>query len=78
MEDKWDVRYIRQCAKTGEVGDDEGRVCKDRAGTYKVKVKYCHCNNQEGCNGATSTQMSFLLTLIPVVAMVFIGARKFL
>ncbi|ELU06131.1 hypothetical protein CAPTEDRAFT_181564 [Capitella teleta] len=51
----WDVRYIRQCAQRGEVGPEEGRWCKERSGTYRVKVKYCHCDNKDGCNSAPST-----------------------
>ena len=50
----WDVRYIRQCATRGEVGPDEGRWCKERTGTFRVKVKYCHCDNKDGCNTASS------------------------
>ncbi|XP_062598904.1 uncharacterized protein LOC134260350 [Saccostrea cucullata] len=66
--DEWNVRYIRQCAPSGEIGDDEGRVCKERTGTYRVKMKYCHCGNQKGCNSATSIQLSLLMMLLPVVA----------
>ena len=46
----WDIRYIRQCATRGEVGPNEGLWCKERVGTYRVKVKYCHCDNKDGCN----------------------------
>lgn len=49
----WDVRYIRQCAKQGEVGPAEGRWCKERSGNFRVKVKVCHCDNKDGCNDAT-------------------------
>ena len=48
----WDIRYIRQCATLGEVSPDEGRWCKERAGTFRVKTKYCHCDNKDGCNTA--------------------------
>ncbi|XP_013401331.1 uncharacterized protein LOC106167168 [Lingula anatina] len=54
----WDVRYIRSCAREGEVGADEGRWCKERSGTYRVKVKYCHCVNKDGCNTATTRRLS--------------------
>ncbi|XP_013401333.1 uncharacterized protein LOC106167169 [Lingula anatina] len=57
---KWDVRYIRSCARLGEVGADEGRWCQERTGTYRIKVKYCHCVNKDGCNAATRTYISYL------------------
>jgi len=63
----WDVRYIRQCAKYGDVGPAEGRWCTERTGNFRVKVKVCHCDNKDGCNSSTtnfgSTQV-ILLTLI--------------
>lgn len=67
IEDHWDIRYIRQCAAIGDIGDYEGRQCKERAGTYKVKVRYCHCDNQDGCN--TASALSSLLGFsLPVAA----------
>ena len=64
----WDVRYIRQCAERGEVGPEEGRWCKERTGTFQVKVKYCHCDNKDGCNAAStfSSVTSFLTPLLLV------------
>ncbi|KAL3876838.1 hypothetical protein ACJMK2_034624 [Sinanodonta woodiana] len=66
--DEWNVRYIRQCAVRGEVGGEEGRVCMDRTGTSKVKVKYCHCNNQEGCNSAESVNIPAITFFVPLLA----------
>lgn len=63
---RWDIRYIRQCALEGEVGPDEGRWCKERVGTYRVKIKYCHCDNKDGCNTATTSQLH-LFTLCPLI-----------
>ena len=51
----WRWRYHRECANYGEVGPFHGRLCHDRVGTFRVKVRYCHCNNREGCNAAVST-----------------------
>ena len=62
----WDVRYIRQCAMRGEVGPDEGRWCKERTGTFQVNVKYCHCDNKDGCNSAPSIQNCRYLLLLPI------------
>lgn len=56
----WDIRYIRQCAYLGDVGPDEGRWCKERVGTFRVKVKYCHCDNKDGCNPAATAQLHYL------------------
>lgn len=58
---QWDIRYIRQCATRGEVGPQEGRWCKERTGNFRVKVKYCHCDNKDGCNTAAFTSQSPLL-----------------
>jgi len=60
---KWDVRYIRQCAFYGEVGPAEGRWCKERMSNPRVKVKYCHCDNKDGCNTASSTQIHLTVFL---------------
>ncbi|ESO89086.1 hypothetical protein LOTGIDRAFT_106733 [Lottia gigantea] len=70
---EWDVRYIRQCAKLGEVGGRHGRECKERVGTYDVKLRYCHCNNQDGCNGAQSynTGLTLPLSLTMLSAVVY-------
>ncbi len=57
---RWDIRYIRQCATLGEVGPDEGRWCKERTGNFRVKVKYCHCDNKDGCNAGTSISVQTL------------------
>ncbi|XP_064601342.1 UPAR/Ly6 domain-containing protein crok-like [Liolophura sinensis] len=70
IEDHWDIRYIRQCASIGDIGDYEGRQCKERAGTYKVKVRYCHCDNQDGCN--TASALSSLLGFSLPIAVFFL------
>jgi len=61
VEDDWETRYIRQCAKGGPIGKDDGRACKDKIGTSGVKMKYCHCNNRDGCNAATSWNLPLTL-----------------
>ncbi|XP_074649471.1 UPAR/Ly6 domain-containing protein crok-like [Tubulanus polymorphus] len=66
FEGKWNVRIVRQCAYHGEPGADEGRVCKERVGTYRVRVRYCHCNNKDGCNTATGAKISYA-ALLPVL-----------
>ncbi|XP_060071693.1 uncharacterized protein LOC132551557 [Ylistrum balloti] len=76
--DDWNVRYIRQCARSGEVGGDEGRQCKDRTGTYRVKVRYCHCNNQEGCNGASNIKVPTLLLAVPLLTSLGLYVSKYL
>lgn len=68
----WDVRYIRQCAMEGEVGPDEGRWCKERTGTFQVKVKYCHCDNKDGCNTASAQSVCYLLFLPIALLTVFL------
>ncbi|XP_076468123.1 UPAR/Ly6 domain-containing protein crok-like [Babylonia areolata] len=51
--DHWDIRYIRQCAGDDSyVGPMQGKVCLERYGTYNVRIRYCHCDNQDGCNSA--------------------------
>ncbi|XP_067673191.1 UPAR/Ly6 domain-containing protein crok-like [Haliotis asinina] len=63
----WEVRYVRQCASAGEIGMYEGRVCQERLGTYRVKMRYCHCDNQDGCNSGAA-----LTTLTPVIVGIFV------
>ena len=52
----WTVRCIRQCASTGEVGAyvHEGRQCVEW--TCRVKMRYYHCNNRDGCNPADTVK----------------------
>ncbi|GAB1598798.1 uncharacterized protein LOC115211975 [Argonauta hians] len=61
IKDEWQSRYIRQCAIEGEIGAREGRECKDRIGTNGIKMTYCHCNNQDGCNTAVSLNVPLVL-----------------
>ncbi|KAH3867089.1 uncharacterized protein LOC127867478 isoform X2 [Dreissena polymorpha] len=69
--DEWNTRYIRQCAPTGEVGADAGRQCQERTGTYKVKMRYCHCDNQDGCNGAGSVNIPIVMMVLPALTAIF-------
>ena len=66
--DEWNIRYLRQCAPQGVVGDHEGRQCMERTGTYRVKMRYCHCDNQDGCNGAGSVHISITMILLAVLS----------
>lgn len=59
-DNEWEVRYIRQCAQGGLIGDDD-RPCKDRIGTSGVKMRYCHCKNIDGCNTASSWNLPISL-----------------
>jgi len=74
--DEWNVRYIRQCAPSGEVGDDEGRQCKERTGTYRVKMRYCHCDNQPGCNGAGTLSLPMIGMILPALTTIGLIFRK--
>ncbi|XP_025114325.1 uncharacterized protein LOC112576234 [Pomacea canaliculata] len=73
VEDHWDVRYIRQCAGSGEIGPYDGRVCQERYGSYNVRMRYCHCDNQDGCNAAppalTPATTQYLLLLLTSAAL---------
>jgi len=64
-----ETRVIRSCATVGSK-EVTGDRCVDRVGTFKVKVQYCECTNQEPntpCNSAYQkisspvTVMAFLL-----------------
>lgn len=74
--DEWNVRYIRQCAPSGEVGADEGRQCMERTGTYRVKMRYCHCDNQDGCNGAESVNIPMMMMILPALTTLGLLFRK--
>ncbi|XP_005097299.2 uncharacterized protein LOC101860891 [Aplysia californica] len=69
LEDHWDVRYIRQCAQEGEIGRREGRECQEIYGTYNIRVRHCHCNNQDGCNNAhkPTSHLSYALPVLLTV-----------
>lgn len=67
LEDHWDVRYIRHCATNGEIGRYEGRECQEMYGTYNIRVRHCHCDNQDGCNSSPhSSSSSSLFTLLSI------------
>lgn len=70
--DEWQLRYVRQCAPSGIVGGDEGRRCLEKTGTYKVKVRICHCDNQEGCNGASNIHSNIHVILLPLMTIVYV------
>lgn len=75
----WDVRYIRQCAKQGEVGPAEGRWCKERSGNFRVKVKVCHCDNKDGCNDATGLRPGWTTVMTTLVlSMMFVKGLSFI
>lgn len=67
----WNTRVIRECAVSGEASDD----CKERTGTYKVKVKYCQCG-EPGCNSAVNTQISLMTLVVPLFVAVFTAFKK--
>ncbi|XP_076442975.1 UPAR/Ly6 domain-containing protein crok-like [Babylonia areolata] len=73
LDDHWDVRYIRQCAADGVIGDRQGRHCQERYGSYNVRMRYCHCDNQDGCNSAPALMPSggfhqFLPLVVTLIA----------
>lgn len=68
LDDHWDVRYIRQCAQDGIVGMYDGRVCMERYGSYNVRMRYCHCDNQDGCNSATKAASQYVPVLVTLLA----------
>lgn len=74
----WRWRYHRECANHGEVGPFDGRLCHDRVGTFRVKVRYCHCNNKEGCNSGPHFTPSLSVTwLLPLLlTMLFISTSN--
>lgn len=72
----WDIRYIRQCAEKGEVGPDSGRWCKERLGTYRVRVKTCHCDDKDGCNGAATWTLNHtLVIMLTLYILMYLGSR---
>ena len=71
LEDHWDVRYIRQCATEGDIGAREGRECAEVYGTYNIRVRQCHCDNQDGCNNAHRSLPNLSYTL-PILLTLFI------
>jgi len=68
-EGAWHMRYIRQCAREGELDANNPRQdwsCYDKLGTYRVKVKYCHCK-VDGCNSATNLPVNKLILIVPML-----------
>ncbi|KAK7096862.1 UPAR/Ly6 domain-containing protein crok-like [Littorina saxatilis] len=90
FDDHWDIRYIRQCAGDDSyVGPMEGRICKERYGSNWVRQRYCHCDNQDGCNAAPALMasshvwtlfLSLLALAVPgmVLSSSWDGAEQFL
>jgi hypothetical protein len=66
-EGAWEVRYIRLCNQFGEIGAEDGKWCQQRVGTYRVKMRYCHCDNKDGCNAALPAAPT--LSLAPLAAL---------
>ena len=68
------MRFIRQCAKEGELDISNPRQdwsCYDKLGTYRVKVKYCHCK-VDGCNTASNILPSYTIAVIvPTILLLF-------
>uniref|UniRef100_A0A0B6Y199 Protein sleepless n=1 Tax=Arion vulgaris TaxID=1028688 RepID=A0A0B6Y199_9EUPU len=75
LEDHWDVRYIRQCAAGGDIGAYEGRVCDEIYGTYNIRVRHCHCDNQDGCNSARE-QIATISLALPVLLTFIITLQR--
>lgn len=62
-----DTRIVRTCATAGR----PERGCIDRTGTSKIKLRYCECDNGDGCNAAdrmTSHHIMTSLVLLIVAA----------
>ncbi|CAH8602819.1 unnamed protein product [Schistosoma guineensis] len=71
LDGKWTRRYYRDCAVTGVIGAEDGRWCIDRLGTYRVKVRYCNCNNKNGCNSSTLLTVSTTLYIFMFSVFIF-------
>ncbi|CAH8607376.1 unnamed protein product [Schistosoma curassoni] len=71
LDGKWTRRYYRDCAVTGVIGAEDGRWCIDRLGTYRVKVRYCNCNNKNGCNSSTLLTVSTTLYIFMFNVFIF-------
>ncbi|XP_067940760.1 UPAR/Ly6 domain-containing protein crok-like [Watersipora subatra] len=72
-EGEWHMRFIRQCAKEGELDATNPRQdwsCYDKLGTYRVKVKYCHCR-VDGCNSAPTLSSKTILLGLPFLLAIF-------
>ncbi|KAG8188069.1 hypothetical protein JTE90_014308 [Oedothorax gibbosus] len=59
-------RYIRSCAFLGSPGEGTGNEnhCTMRTGTYNVFMETCTCNSKDGCNSATSINLSQLAVFL--------------
>ena len=68
------MRYIRQCAADGVIGMYQGRICEERYGSYDVRMRYCHCDNQDGCNSAPSIIAASGFGRLLPLGMTLIGA----
>ncbi|CAH8607365.1 unnamed protein product [Schistosoma curassoni] len=72
LDGKWTRRYYRDCAVTGVIGAEDGRWCIDRLGTYRVKVRYCNCNNKNGYGDFSLYQNKHLTNNMLKVSILFI------
>ncbi|GIY28254.1 protein quiver [Caerostris darwini] len=59
-------RYIRTCAFLGSPGEGTGNEnhCTMKTGTYNVYSEVCTCNSKDGCNSASSINLSYLAILL--------------
>ncbi|KFM58232.1 hypothetical protein X975_04860, partial [Stegodyphus mimosarum] len=62
-------RFIRTCAFLGSPGEGTGNenYCTMRTGTYNVFMETCTCNSKDGCNGAVSLCVSYIVTFLTVL-----------
>ncbi|KAK4468696.1 hypothetical protein MN116_007877 [Schistosoma mekongi] len=68
---RWTRRYFRDCAVTGVIGAEDGRWCTDRSGTSRVKVRYCNCNNKNGCNSSIIASISTTIYIFMLFIFLF-------
>lgn len=69
------MRFIRQCAREGELDASNPRQdwsCYDQLGTYRVKVKYCHCK-VDGCNTGSVTNLPSNKLMLAIAALLTLG-----
>jgi len=58
-----EVRVVRGCGWVPNSGFVKDRTCFNRAGTHQVQLLHCVCS-EDGCNSATSMQISQILALL--------------
>ncbi|XP_076247071.1 crooked [Calliopsis andreniformis] len=61
-------RYFRSCAFMGEPGiEGDERFCLMRTGTYNIFMEYCTCNSKDGCNAASNSYGSLIVSLVGAI-----------